>query len=186
MVKRLWDTTKESLLTFGLTNIPSVVNNVTQQSHYHSEANDQGRYTADDTLRNHIENGESTTSRRRGVRGAHVKDTFMQNDILIVSSTPHPQIPGVEIIEYRMPKRDKTGAPIPGEYQAGDPKTKAVYDPNVFSTDEYIRRGIEAANNAAKMFPDGVLPREWSGYDNQGVEWHGYYQDGHITSFYPD
>ena len=32
MVKRLWDTTKESLLTFGLTNIPSVVNNVSTQS----------------------------------------------------------------------------------------------------------------------------------------------------------
>ena len=110
----------------------------------------------------------------------------MQNDILIVSSTPHPQIPGVEIITYRMPKRDKTGAPIPGEYQSGNPQKKTIYDPDVFSTDEYIRRGMEAANNAAKMFPDGVLPREWSGYDNQGVEWHGYYHDGHITSFYPD
>lgn len=32
MVKRLWDTTKESLLTFGLTNIPSVVNNVGTQN----------------------------------------------------------------------------------------------------------------------------------------------------------
>lgn len=32
MVKRLWDTTKESLRTFGLTNIPSVVNNVGTQN----------------------------------------------------------------------------------------------------------------------------------------------------------
>lgn len=37
MLKRLLDTTKESLLTFGLTNIPSVIHNVAQQSQYHNE-----------------------------------------------------------------------------------------------------------------------------------------------------
>ena len=31
---RLWDTTKESALTFGLTNIPSIGHNVAQQSQY--------------------------------------------------------------------------------------------------------------------------------------------------------
>ena len=237
---RLWDTAKESALTFGLTNIPSVVHNVGMQNHNRLVAageanilagkmptaeqlqamnmsgaealgmmavfrmgemddapdtssvapeNQQsagGGYTADDTLKNHIENGESTTSRRRGVRGAHVKDVFMENNILIVSATPHPQIPGVEIITYRMPKRDKTGAPISGEYQAGDPQRKTVYDPNVFSTSEYIRRGLEAANNTAQMFPDGILPGIWGGYDNDGVRWRGYYRDGKITSFYPE
>lgn len=34
MLNRLWDTTKESALTFGLTNIPSIGHNVAQQSQY--------------------------------------------------------------------------------------------------------------------------------------------------------
>ena len=102
----------------------------------------------------------------------------MQNDVQIVSLTPHSQIQGVEIIEYQMPKLDKTGTPIPGEYQTGKPKVKTVYDPNVISTDEYLQRGIDAANNGASNYPNGILPREWVGYDNQGVKWRGYYENG--------
>ena len=143
-------------------------------------------YTADDTLRNHIENVDTTVSRKRGIDGAHNKEVFLKNDIQIVSSTPHPQIKGVEIICYQLPKRDKTGASIPEEYQSGAPLTKSVYDPNIISTDEYLRRGIEAANDAAKSYPDGILPRIWSGCDSQGIRWRGYYENGRITSFYPE
>ena len=39
MVRRVWDTTKESVLTFGLTNLPSIVNNVIQQSQYSGNMN---------------------------------------------------------------------------------------------------------------------------------------------------
>lgn len=85
-----------------------------------------------------------------------------------------------------MPKCDKTGAPIPGQYQEGVPKTKTVYDPKVISDEVYANRGIEAANEAVSRSPDGVLGREWTGVDNQGVTWRGYCEDGKITSMYPE
>ena len=46
----------------------------------------------------------------------------------IVSTTPNKNIKGVETIEYQMPKLDKTGTPLPEEYQTGRPKVKTVYD----------------------------------------------------------
>jgi len=52
----------------------------------------------------------------------------LQNDVKIVSTTPNKNIKGVETIEYQMPKLDKTGTPIPEEYQTGRPKVKTVYD----------------------------------------------------------
>ena len=42
VLQRLWDTTKESALTFGLTNIPSTVHNVTTQNHNHLVAEGKG------------------------------------------------------------------------------------------------------------------------------------------------
>lgn len=51
----------------------------------------------------------------------------------------------------------------------------------MFSTEEYLRRGVEAANNASEQYSEGTLPREWSGYDSQGIKWRGYYENGVIT-----
>ena len=110
----------------------------------------------------------------------------MQNNVKIVSTTPNKNIKGVETIEYQMPKLDKTGTPIPREYQTGRPKVKTVYDPNIISTDEYLERGLKAANNASKNYKDGILPREWVGVDNQGESWRGYYENGIISSMYPE
>lgn len=147
---------------------------------------EDNKFFVDDTLRAHIENVDPNVPRKRGIGGAHNREAFLQNDIQIVSVTSHPEIPGIEIIEYQMPKLDKTGTPIPGEYQTGKPKRKTVYDPSVFSTEEYLRRGVEAANNASEQYSEGTLPREWSGYDSQGIKWRGYYENGVITSFYPE
>ena len=108
---------------------------------------ESGRYSIDDDLRTHIENVDTSVPRKRGIGGAHNKDVFMQNDVQIISQTPHSQIQGVEIIEYQMPKLDRTGTLIPGEYQTGTPKVKTVYDPNVISTNEYLQRGIEVRMN---------------------------------------
>ncbi|HAQ41164.1 MAG TPA: hypothetical protein DCM73_10260 [Clostridiales bacterium] len=100
--------------------------------------------------------------------------------------TPHPSVKGVEIVEYQMPKLDKTGTPIPGEYQSGRPFTKSIYDPKVISDEVFVNRGIEAANNALSNSADGILPRIWSGVDSHGVTWRGYFENGSITSFYPE
>jgi len=53
------------------------------------------------------------------------------------------------------------------------------------SDDEFISRGIEAANDALANSSDGTLPREWTGIDSEGIMWRGYFEDGEMTSFYP-
>ena len=145
-----------------------------------------GKYKITDKLKAHIENIDVNVPRKRGIGGAHRKDVFMQNDIQIISETPISNINGVTTIEYQMPKLDRTGAPIPGEYQSGASKVKTIYDPNIISTDEYLDRGLQAANNAVSQYPDDILPREWVGVDNSGVTWRGYYENGEITSMYPE
>lgn len=144
------------------------------------------KYNVTDKLKSHIENVDISVPRKKGIGGAHNKDIFLQNDVKIISETPNPKIHGVSTIEYQMPKFDKTGTLIPGEYQSGVPKVKTIYDPNALSTDEYLNRGLQAANNVSGQYPDGVLPREWVGMDNQGVAWRGYYENGQITSLFPE
>ena len=135
------------------------------------------------------ENPEPTTSGKNGIKGAHRKDNFINEakrvGARIIDTTTHPTINGVEDITYSMPKKDKYGNPT-GQYQA---KThhKTVYDPSIISTETYVRRGLQAANNAAKNSQTGKLGREWTGTDDKGVRWHGYCdKNGNITSFYPD
>ncbi len=159
---------------------------VLAQTEIKSNINNATKYELTDRLKLHIEMVDTSVPRKRGIGGAHKRDVFIQNDIKIISETPHPNIDGVSKIEYQMPKRDKTGVPIAGEYQDGIPKLKTVYDSNIISTDEYLRRGLEAANNAASQYENGILPREWVGVDNNGVSWRGYCKNGEITSMYPE
>lgn len=147
------------------------------------------RYTVTDSLRKHIETAEPVTSGRAGIKGAHNKRNFLKviKDILakIIKTEPNSQLIGVEKISYRMPKKDARGIPT-GEYQ-NRIWTKTVYDSAKISTDDYLKRGIQAANNAAKEAVDGKVGREWTGMDNQGTKWHGYCNsNGDITSFYSE
>ncbi len=92
---------------------------------------------------------------------------------------------GVEKISYKMPMKDAKGN-LTGEFKS---KTfyKTVYDPAKVSTKQYIKQGLQAANNGAMALSTGKLGREWTGTDNQGVKWHGYCdKNGEITSFYPE
>lgn len=66
------------------------------------------------------------------------------------------------------------------------PFIKSIYDPKVISDETFIKRGIEAANNALLNSTDGTLSRLWIGVDSQGITWRGYYENGKITSFYPE
>lgn len=159
---------------------------VLAQTEMKSNIDNATKYELTDRLKLHIEMVDPSVPRKRGIGGAHKRDVFIQNDIKIISETPHPNIDGVSKIEYQMPKRDKTGVPISGEYQDGVPKVKTVYDSNIISTDEYLRRGLEAANNAASQYENGILPREWVSVDNNGVSWRGYCKNGEITSMYPE
>lgn len=83
-----------------------------------------------------------------------------------------------------MPKLNPDGTPT-GEYGARVFR-KTIYDPNIICDDEYIRRGVEAANDALQTSDTGIMPREWFGKDSKGITWHGYFEDGELTSFFPD
>lgn len=146
-------------------------------------------YTATASLKDHIVNPDSSSSSKSGIKGGHHKDNFMREVEKVGAKTtntvPNSQMEGVEKISYKMPKKDKFGNPTK-DFQA---KThhKTVYDSSKISSRDYIKRGLEAANNAAKKSPTGKLRREWSGIDNHGVRWRGYCDsNGNITSFYPE
>ena len=143
------------------------------------------RIEATPELTEHIINVDPSGQRRNGISGAHNSVEFFKNDVEIVSRTPHPSMEGVETIEYHLPKLDRTGQPIPGEYQSGRPYTKTIYDPSIISDDEFISRGIEAANDALANSPDGTLSRTWEGTDSYGVPWRGHFENGEITTMYP-
>jgi len=134
-------------------------------------------------LEAHIKNIDPSVPRKRGIGGAHNSKEFFKNDVAIVSETPS-KIPGVKTVEYRMPKLNADGTPT-GEYGARVFK-KTIYDPDIISDDEFIKRGLEAANDAISKADDGIMPREWTGVDIEGITWHGYFEDGEITSFFPD
>ena len=134
-------------------------------------------------MKEHIKNVDPSVPRKRGIGGAHNSQEFFKNDVEIVSEVSS-KISGVKTVEYRMPKLNADGKPT-GEYGARVFK-KTIYDPDVISDNDFIKRGLEAANDALSKADDGVMPREWSGADGEGVTWHGYFEDGEITSFFPE
>ena len=143
------------------------------------------RFKPTPDLKNHIRNFDPKVPRNRGIGGAHNSVEFFKNDIQVVSRTPHPTMKGVEVIRYRPPLLDKAGKPIPGQYRSKI-REKTVYDPAIISDDEFVRRGIEAANDALSNSPDGTLPRVWNGVDSKGVPWTGNFENGNITTFFPE
>lgn len=154
-----------------------------------SDTKSSSSYTTTASLKNHIVNPEPSASGKQGIKGAHHKGNFI-NEVNRVgarttNSIKNSQIKGVERISYKMPKKDRFGK-VTGEFQS---KThhKTVYDTSKIRTEQYIKRGLEAANNAASKSANGKLRREWTGIDKQGVKWRGYCDSkGNITSFYPE
>lgn len=140
-------------------------------------------YTATANLRRHIT--EAYDNGRQGIGGGHERSAFeaklTEMGGKVEERVPCESIDGVEKIIYRLPKKGPDGKPT--EEMRAKTYSKTVYDANKISTDEYMRRGVEAANDAAK---GGRLPREWSGTDSRGVRWHGYTENDKIKSFYPE
>ncbi|WP_172418811.1 pre-toxin TG domain-containing protein [Geobacillus icigianus] len=134
------------------------------------------------TLEKHIKHVDPNVPRKRGIGGAHNKNEFMKSEINILEVKKHEGILGVEKITYQIPSLDpKTGQRIGWKEKIFQ---KTVYDPKMISDEEFIKRGKEAANDAAVR---GALGREWEGYDGQGIKWRGYTnENGEVTSFYPE
>ena len=138
-------------------------------------------------LRDHIEHARD--GGRSGIVGGHEKSSF--EDCLddmggrVEERSPSADIDGVETVVYRLPRKDGAGNPTE-EFQAIT-HSKTIYDSSKISTDDYIERGLEAANDAANRSSSGRAGREWSGEDSHGVKWHGYTNDdGTIATFYPE
>ena len=167
--RRNWMTT---ILTKMTGKIPSVI-----------EGGSKTIFNSTPELEAHIKNIDPSVPRKRGIGGAHNSKEFFKNDVAIVSETPS-KISGVKTVEYKMPKLNADGTPT-GEYGARVFK-KTIYDPDIISDDEFIKRGLDAANDAISKIDDSIMPREWSGIDSEGIMWHGYFEDGQITSFFPD
>lgn len=140
-------------------------------------------YTVTAGLRQHIT--EAYDNGRQGIGGGHERSAFEakleEMGGKVEGRIPCESMNGVEKIAYRLPKKSPDGKPT-GEMRA-NVYSKTVYDASKISTNEYLQRGVEAANAAAK---GGRLPREWSGTDGQGVRWRGYAENGEIKSFFPE
>jgi hypothetical protein len=139
-------------------------------------------------LKNHFDFPDGPYTTQKGIIGCHNKANFL-NEIDRIGAKIHnvssSQIDGIQTYTYSVLKKDLNGNPIVGEYSKTFYKT--VFDPSKISTDEYIARGIQAANNAAKESPSGILPIAWTGVDDLGISWRGYCDQisNKITTFFP-
>lgn len=145
-------------------------------------------YRVTDELRDHIEN-EHGYSKRNGIIGAHRESSFYEAlekyGGKIEEIKFNSQLIGVKNIRYRLPKKDMAGNPTT-EFQSKIYR-KTVYDHKVLKTRDYLKWGIEAANEALKRSEKGRLSRVWEGQDKQGKHWIGNSDVlGHITTMYPD
>ena len=135
----------------------------------------------------HIRERDLSVPRNRGVSGAHNADEFEQalaaEGALVVSRTPHPNVAGVERVDYRIARLDHAGQPD-GGFKA-EVFSKSIYDPAVIPDETMMRWGHEAANDAIRA-NGGVLPREWTGDTSGGVTLRGYANTAtnEVTSFF--
>ena len=141
-----------------------------------------------DGFDDHLINAQSIVRKgNKGVVGGHNLDSFEKIltdqgwnlDDLIVSKTPHPTIPGVYQIQYRLPALNRELKVIPDQYKnISHPKT--VYDPSVISNDQIILWGKEAMANGE------IVGREIRGTASNGLKFTGYLdENGKVTNFFP-
>jgi WXG100 family type VII secretion target len=149
---------------------------------------------------NHIKYRDISVPRKKGIGGAHDADEFAKirqvdeagytmpkgqdlasvPEIVVSGRNPHPSVPGVEIIDYKIPTVDKT-MKTTGDLKAVDPKT--VYDPKVWS-DAKLQTAVQEALQDAANRNGGVVPELWTGVTKEGYPIRGYFRDGKITTFY--
>ncbi|MBQ7624491.1 MAG: hypothetical protein IJS65_04370 [Clostridia bacterium] len=141
---------------------------------------------ATDELREHILKPEPYKGGDE-IRGGHEKSAFLKElgkvGGKVVKTTPSTQIDGVEIIEYALPKYDKAGNPT-GEFKS-KLKSKTVFVLNRMSLDEYISRGLEAANNYMNNNTGILADGPHKAFDKQGVEWLITFRDGKPKTLFP-
>lgn len=130
---------------------------------------------AREEIREHLE----TPAKGKGIiSGAHRRDVFEQEIAkrggIITSRKKSVDVEGFEIVTYRMPNGN--GGYKPTEHR------KSVYDQNVISTDEVIRRGLEAS--AVRIKSNGITNGKFEGIDEYSVVWKILIENNQVTSVY--
>ena len=119
------------------------------------------------------------TGKRAGkMTGGHREDVFLARlkelDGEIISKRTIPGMDGVQVVEYRLPVRDNLKNIVrdeSGEVVFKKSTRKTIYDPSKISTDEYISRGLEAADNLKKIPTEYQKNVRFIGVDSQGFKW---------------
>ncbi len=135
----------------------------------------------------HIKAQDLSVPRRRGIGGCHDATVFdsLKDEYQVTSRTPHPTIPGIEVIEYQIYALNREGKKdVPPTLKA-EKFTKTVYDPTIWTDEKLGATLSQAEHNTADRQADGSLKREWVGKSDDGTSVHGYSGgDGKITSFF--
>ena len=159
----------------------------------------------------HVKFRDISVKRRRGIGGAHDASEWAKirkidatnnpsyqvakgktldqvEEVVVLKDIPHPSVPGVRRIEYKIPAIDGNANPniTTGELRGDGAKnfTKTIYDPTVW-TDEKLEQAVkEAIQDAVSNTTDGTLTREWIGETVEGHKIRGYFENNHIKSFF--
>jgi Bacterial EndoU nuclease len=114
-------------------------------------------------------------------------DQGQVEEIVILKDIPHPTVPGVRQIEYKIPAIDGTKNPLitTGALKGDGAKnfTKTIYDPTIWS-DVKLEQALKEAIQDVANRNNGNILSEFFGSTKEGYVVHGYYRNGKITSFF--
>jgi hypothetical protein len=153
----------------------------------------------------HVKFRDLSVARSKGIGGCHDASEFAKisqadaatyvipagklpgevPEVLIVATRNHPTVPGVQIIDYKIPALDKASKTTGGLKNIADPKT--VYDPAIW-TDAKLEQALKEAFQDAFNKNDGVIPltNPTGGLTSEGYKIIFTYRNGNITSFWFD
>lgn len=150
--------------------------------------------------------------RKKGIVGCHDESVFFDQDVVrsvdassnpgytpeigktadqveevvITSNINHPTVPGVKIVEYKIPALSNTSPPLTTGLLAtpSNGGIKTIYDPTIW-TDAKIETSIgEAVMDYAKHNGNFVEGQPLLGKTKEGHEIEFFYRDGTVATFY--
>jgi hypothetical protein len=171
-------------------------------------------------VRQYVNENGRRAKRREGILGAHDKVEFAKikqkditniqgyrvpgnttldklDEIVITKRYDHPQVPGVEIIEYKIPEIDGKGPsimidgdPVAQGFTTGnliEPQRpiKTVYDPAVWP-DKELEAALKEAIQDVSIAEKGVFinGKRYVGRTKDGYPIEFWYRDNRVATFY--
>jgi hypothetical protein len=132
----------------------------------------------------HVEYRDFSVPRANGIGGAHNAFEWAKHraDYVETSRTPHPTVPGVAQVEYKIQALDRALKPT-GVLKA-DVYEKTVYDPTIWPRPR-LERAFKEALLDAHSKNAGALPTGWwEGTTQEGDTITGTYRAGKIGTFF--